>query len=396
MYSLTDYGIQEDETTKRARGRVLSYIQLGEKEQQRLLEYCAKNIPRDRYVHPKMVRYCVAYCDPSTPAGQDAARVLADYELRHGARECMSVHPFALGQLSDICGLDRKYMRKLDEVSAKAWRRELLCTNLNELFDKQTFLNRRKQEAKFLHRLVGNELRGVLTQSYNRHLVSHAVLQPFLQVCGECGLKPVKATITDTRVSLQTYLPFAFQPIPGEFVAIGACWSNSDFGEGRLRVSCNLLRLRGGGSLVTEDAFSRTHIGSVVTDTDLVLSDDVAVKELETVAAAIQSTVRAVLAPKQVEKILEAIELAHAERIPWQKVRDVLGKFLTKAEIASVAEMLERGVEELPAPGIGADGNPLPTRWWAASALAHLAEKQTDPGKAFDLKQAAGTFLEEK
>lgn len=400
MFSASDYGISEKESpaARRARNQILTTIQLGKDEQKRLVDYCARNIPRDRYVHPSLMEFGVLGTLDVNP---DTAPVIISYARGEsakpwGAIEGKRLHKHALGQLCDIAGLPRIWLNVNNVDSEKGWRRDLLVHDLNTLFKNQTFVNRKKQPAKFLHRLVGDEVRAVLTQSYNRHLVSAAVLQPFLAVCDEIGLQPTRASITDMRVGLQTYLPFAFEPIPGEFIALGAWWGNSDFGQGRVRVSHTVMRVSGnaGGSMLTEDAFSRTHIGSIVEETDLILDEQTAVKELEAVASAIQSTVRALMEPAQVQKILDVIARAHEAKIEWAKLKAGLAKALSKSEVQNVEDMLVHSVEELPRAGIGADGQPLPSRWWAAAALSHLASKQVDPARELELKQVAGQFLE--
>lgn len=400
MFTAVDYGISEKESPayRRARNQILTTIQLGRDAQARLVEYCARNIPRDRYVHPGLMQFEVQGGEDVNP---DTAPVILTYARGQPAKpwgsvEAMRLHKHALGQLCDIAGLNRPWLNTNNVDSGNGWRRDLLVHDLNTLFKHQVFLNRRKQPAKFLHRLVADEVRAVLTQSYNRHLVSTAVLQPFLAVCEEIGLQPSRAVITDMRVGLQTYLPFAFEPIPGEFIALGAWWGNSDFGQGRVRVSHTILRVSGnaGGSMLTEDAFSRTHIGSIVEETDLVLDDATAVKELEAVASAIQSTVRALMEPAQVQKILDAIARAHEAKIEWPKLKAGLLKALSKSEIQNVEDMLVHSIEELPHAGLGSDGQPLPSRWWAAAALSHLASKQVDPARELELKQVAGKFLD--
>lgn len=385
-----EYNQPVDEKTQQATQRVLAYLTIGEAEQKKLIDHCARNIPRDRYVPPSKCGFEV----PHRPQ-EEKALIEISYrrgELR-GPDEYMRLHKHALGQLCDICGVPRVFMSKFNEDAPGAWRRGLLAHSMNVCFEKQTFVNKLKKPAAFLHRIVGDELRAVLTQSYNRHLLSNAVLQPFLAACKEVGLQPAKAVVSDMRVHLQTYLPIAFQPIPGEFVALGTCWGNSDFGQGKLKISHNILRLNGGGNLLLDDAFSRVHLGSVVTDTDMVLSDDVAVKELEAIAAATRSAVTEAMRPERVEKILEAVKAAAEACIPWSQLKQQLSKALTKDDLSSIESMLEERIEDLPPPGVGADGQPLPSRWWAAAALSHLAEKTVDPTKAMEIKGVAGSFL---
>jgi hypothetical protein len=368
---------------------VKSLITVGENEQKKLVEYCMKNIPRDRYVpmDPGFMQFSNDFW-----GDKDGAPVSIVYN-REGKEEPIKVHLHALGQLADLYGLPRAYMTRLNERSKNGWMRSLLAHNYNTLFKHQVFLNRRKQSAKFLHRLVGDELRAVLTQSYNRHLLSATMLQPFLSAIEEVGVKPARATITDMRVHLQCYLPYVFEPIPKEYVALGTAWSNSDFGQGRLKISHTILRLNGTGDLVTDDAFSRVHLASVVEETDLVLDDEVARKELEAVSAATKSAVRETMKPERIKKILGAIAAAHEEKIPWYQLKSHLAKFLGKKELSTVEDFIKDRIQDLPPAGFDSSGEPLLSGWWGASVLAHLSEKATDPAEGMRLKQAAGTFL---
>lgn len=394
-FSALDYGISDDTKTAAAARLIRSRLSLGSSEQARLVDYCARNIPRDRYVHPHLTNFKVGMGDSPI---SNSSSLFIRYARGPKAKpwssdETIKIHKHAMGQLCDVVGLDRRYMHRLDENSEDAWRRNLLAVNLNTHFMKQQLINRLKKPAEFLHRLVGDELRAVLTQSYNRHLVSAVVLQPFLAACSEVGLQPAKAVVSDMRVHLQTYLPYAFQPIPGEFVALGTCWGNSDFGQGKLRISHNVMRLNGGGNLVTDDAFSRVHIGGVVTDTDMVLSDEVAKKELEAVAEATRSAVLTAMQPEQVNRVLEAIQKADAAQIPWAKLKGSLSKALTKVDLASIEDMLVNRITDLPTPGTDSDGEPLTSKWWAAAAVSHLAENTLDTTKQMELKTYAGQLL---
>lgn len=391
MFTEEDYEIANTKDVQAARKKILAHIQLGDKEANRLIEFCAANIPRDSYVHPRAMELDLE--PPRAPDYHNESPLLMAY-LQKPKTFC-KIHPHALGQLCDLIGLPRTWMNKLNVPSENRWKRSLLMHSLNTSFYNTTLLNARKKEAEFLHRKVGNELRAVLTQSYNRHLVSAVVLMPFLEVCAELGVKPVRAQITDMKVGLQCYLPFAFEPIPGEFLALGVWWGNSDFGQGKLRVSHTIMRLANGGSLLTEDSFSRVHLGSVVTDTDLRMDDQVAVKELEAVAAAIQSGVRAALEPAQVKKVLSAVTAAHEEKIPWSSLSHNLSRLLRKDELESIRLSMVDRIEDLPPPGVGSNGQPFVSKWWAAAALARLANSELDAVRSGELQQYAGQYLED-
>lgn len=377
-----DYELADTKDRREAKAQLIARFKLGKNQKDRLIQHCANNIPRDSYVSPASMMFV-------TDVEKDGI-----LHLRYDGdpKKVVALHAHALGQLCSIVDLPALWRKKLDVPVP--WRRALLVNDLNTLYENVQLLNARKQPAKYLHRKVGNELRAVLTQSYNRHLISTAVLQPFLAVCEEVGLVPVHAHVTDLKVGLQTYLPVAFEPVPGEFVALGAWWGNSDFGQGKVRISHTVMRIASGASLLTEDTFSRVHLGAVVQDTDMVLSDEVAIKELEAVAAATRSAVRVGIEPDNVKKTLKAIQLAYEAHIAWSVLKHKLDKFLNMDEVKSLETALNEKIKELPSPGVGSDGKPLASRWWAAAAVANLASKQMDEGRAADLKLAAGKFLD--
>lgn len=381
MHTSVDYGIVEDRDLLAAKQVLLSKITIGKDRARLLVGHVAKNIPRDRYVPPHLMRFEV-------PKDTDSIKLA--YAQRD---ESVSIHRHALSQLAQTAGLPLTYVRFLNDDSDSCWKRHLLAFNLNRLFEKQDFLNRLKEPAEFLHRLVGDELRAFLTQSYNRHLMSMPLLNGFLEACQGVGAEPVQALVTDTRVGLQCYLPYAFQPLPNEFIAVGAWWGNSDFGDGRLKVSHTVLRIYAGSTAVMEDSYSRVHLGSVVRDSDITLSDEVAVKEIDTVCTAIKDAVRIVLSPDSVRRLLIVIKKADEEGIPWKILKTRLAAVLTKEEIGKLEEAYEQKIVDLPSPGVGADGTPLASKWWTSSALAWLADKETDIVRQTDLRQAAGKHL---
>jgi len=380
----------KEQLAERAKQLIQSRVQLGEDRVRALIKNCANNVPRDRYVHPRLMRFS---------ADENTQKLLIQYARGHGDSmwstvEEARIHNNALGQISDVAGINRQYVSKLNVM--EMWRLRLLAHNLNELFKNQRFLNRVKDEAEFLHRLVGTEIRAFLTQSYNRHLISQPLLVAFLEACQEVQARPTHALVTDTRVGLQCYLPQAFEPIPGEFIAVGVWWGNSDFGDGKLKVSHTVMRVNSGTSAIMEDSWSRVHLGSVVRDADIRLSDEVAKKEIDTVATAIKDAVKSILNPGSIQRLLDAIAQANAEEIPWMKLQGQLRKILSKDQVDKIGTMLETKIQDLPQPGMDSKGNLLASRWWTSSAIAYLADLESEEDKKADLKQLAGVYLEDK
>lgn len=385
MFDPSLYGASPSPEAEKARAMIHSKIQLGKNAQQRLIAHCAKNIPRDRYVRPTPSGMVFTY--KSDLDNHVVLRYTGDNN------KLVKIHAHALGQIADTCGLSRNYLTRLH--TGEAWREELLAHNLNQLFLNQEFRNRLKEPAEFLHRLVGDELRGFLTQSYNRHLLSMPLLAAFKEACDEVGAQPAHGYATDTKVGLQCYLPYAFEPTEGEFVAIGVWWGNSDFGDGKLKVSHTIMRVSGWGSAILEDSYSRVHLGGVVRDSDIRLSDEVAAKEIDVVASAIKDAVHKVLAPEPVKRLCAAITQAAEEEIPWDKLKGQLNKLLQREQVDKLQTFIDQPITDLPPPGRDQYGRHLASKWWAAAAVALLAEHETDAGRQADMKQVAGKFLGE-
>lgn len=373
------YNISTSKKTSLAQERLEARFNIGQREQDKLLEQVANMHIRDRLVPPAKMRF---HTDkkPMLFYGIDQAGV--------------DIHPHALGQMCSVAGITKTYVNRL--LSGEAWEQELFDHNLNTLFQKGTYLDRARNPTKFLHRLVGNELRGFLSRNFNRHLASLPLLRGFVQSCAQVGARPVEATTSSVRFSLKCYLPHVFEPVPGEFVAVGGLWSNSDFGSGRLKVALSTMRISGGTTAVLDDVMSRVHIGSVIQDSDLEVSDETAAKEVDTQVSAIRDAVLSQLAPEPVNRLLEVIAAAHEEHVPWARLKGELSRLLQKTEMADVKKMLETGLDDivdLPPPGRTEGGDPIPTRWWASNVVSWMASKEQNPDRQSDLQQLAGEIL---
>lgn len=323
----------------------------------------------------------------------ESERIAITYPNRGDSR-AYSVHPHALHQLCErtVPKVPIHYARSL--AANEGWERLLLCHSLNKLFDNGPFV-KKNVPVKYLHRIVGNELRGFLSIRFNRYLSSRPMLAAFLNACSFMQAAPVDANWTDVHFNLKCYLPLVFEPIPGEFIALGCSWSNSDFGAGRMSVTLSCLRIQRGHHLVLDKALSKVHVGSVIQADgfeDLMISEETMLKEVEAQASAINDTVCNLLGEESIQTALEAIRAAAAEDISWAKLRAGIKTLLRKNELEKLEEMLKQPLEDLPPVGQDVNGNPLPSKWWAASALGMLSEGMPSD-RRLEVQAHAGALL---
>lgn len=383
---MTDYDVASDSVGKKnAALRLANIVGPGKEAQAAVLSKVMGMNIIDKLVAPG------AFSFHPTPVD----RLRLNYAGMSGDR--ITIHPNALGQVASIVGIPMTYVGRLrvpytvEMSSDDAWRIELLCHNFNTLLHKESYRDRKRNPAKHLHRFVGKELRGFLTRSYNRKLSNRNLLRPFVETCQAFEAVPIGATATDVRVSLKYVLPYIFEPVDGEFVAFGVTYANSDFGKGRQRVSGTCLRISSGTVSVLEDALCRVHLGSVIQESDIELSEETEDLELETHQSAVRDTVKEVLSPKAVQSAVATIQKAHEQEIPWYKLKSALAKILQKSEVEDIHKLLEAEEDVIDLPPVHTRGTA--TAWWASAVVGHFADKQMDGERKLDLQALAGSFL---
>lgn len=343
-----------------------------------LVHKVANTVIRDRLVPPKKMIF-----------GDDNNGLCIIYD---GEIKSHRIHRHALNQLCQKVNFPITYLNTLTKDSER-WKLDLLKHNLNELFWKTEFPDR-SGTPRFLHRIVGSELRGFLSRRFNRQIASLPLLVSFVDACSRSGAVPIDAVATDVKSSLKCMLPVAFEPIPGEVVSFGVEWSNSDFGAGRLQVSFCLWTPRTNRFSVLDTSISRVHIGSVLEDSDIEMSEDTANKEAEAQCSAVQDAVKTMLDEEAINKVLGVIKRAHEEQIPWRQLRVHFQRLLNKQEYTLIESVFENDIIELPTVSFDAtDGTRIPNKWWAAQALSWLASKQDDLERKLELEHASGNFL---
>jgi hypothetical protein len=388
---LSELEAKDSKKKELAKQRLSSLVTKGIAQQQYLVETVTKMVIVDRLVGPRSMRFFIRSED-NDPNKTGVMKILYERPGQIGGDDRF-IHNHALGQLASVAGMPKVYVNTL--LTGPYWRQELLCYNLDDLYHKGVFLDRKKEPAKFLHRMVGNELRGFLSRSYNRKLLTAPLLRAFVEACAQHSAGPVSAYATPVRTGLKCMVPYVFEPIDGEFVSFGVTFSNSDFGAGRTKVSGTVMRISSGTISVLADKFSRVHLSSIIEESDIEMSDETADKELQAHKSAIKDAVTAQVSDESIERMIRTIQVAHENQIPWYKLKDKLGKVLQKKDLDFVEQLLKSGgdsIVDLP-PAAKKDDDYIATGWWAANVLGWMANRESDEDKRADLQQLAGEVI---
>lgn len=368
---------------KQAEQRMEERFLGGERQQRSLLDAVAQLVIVDRLVPPKLMEF--------VPEG---TTVKLRYLGGSALMDDHAIHRHALGQL---CGKVKMPMNFVNMLNGEQEPRKpaLLAHNLNELFHMEKWEDKDGSSIRFLHRLVGGEIRGFLSRKYNRRLASAPLLRAFVDACQAVGARPIEATSSPVRVSLKCLLPTVIEAFPGEFVCFGTEWTTSDFGAARLVVASTVWRVGSHTSSVLDDTYSKVHLGSIIEDSDIEMSDATALKELSAHQSAITDAVTQQLTPKALERLSDALRAAHDEKIPWTRLKGQLSKFLSKSDVLLVQHTLDKkgdGILDLP-PLSYEGAEAVPNLYWASSAVSALANKSDDADRRTELQKEAGKLL---
>lgn len=374
-----------------ARERLKSRLAEGEREERALLDKVANMVIKDRLVPPSLVQFGLR---GNWELGLSYG---PSWEKSEGTP--LRIHKHALHQMAIKVGMSTAYMTMLrsgEKNIDESWKVDLLAHNLNELFHNTPFKERNEDTSRFLHRIVDNELRGFLSRRYNRNLASAPLLRSFVEACKGMGAQPVEATATPVRLSLKCLLPHVLEPFPGEVVAFGVEWANSDFGAGKMSVCLTVWRAGNATSMVLDEAIGKVHLGALIEDSDIEFSEGTVRAEIETYQRAVEDAVRAQLSPEALTRIVEGIRLASEEKIPWTRLRAKLGSLLSKKESEWLRDTFDNqnmSIIDLPPVSYEPSGERALNVYWAASAVAALASRIEDPERRLDLQREAGKLF---
>ena len=298
------------------------------------------------------------------------------YDFHH-----FSLHDNAVGQLAAKMGIPTRYLKDL--AAGKEWQRGLASRILNEHCENT-------ERSRMLVRCVGDEVRGVLSDSYRR-LNSIDILTAFVREATEEGAVVADALYTDTKMFVETLLPMPIE-IPtaknGTVVLFaGARFSTSDFGDGALDMRAFLLNGACLNGMVRESMMRQIHLGAKLPDS-LALSEETYRLDTATSVSAVRDLTRGLYSKENI--MAKAIEIQKAADIDvdFQKeiTRLVKGGSMLKAEGEEVEKILMRNN-----PDDGVQGG---SSLWKLTQAITAHAREVEPLRARELQEISGALLD--
>lgn len=291
-----------------------------------------------------------------------------------------SIHDNAIGQLADRMGIPQKYLRGL--AGGDAWAKALAATVLNEH-------SGWTQRSRVLVRTVGEQVRGVLSDSYRR-LDSVEILTAFVQEAASQGAVISDAYMNDTKIWAETILPTPLT-IPtsknGDVIIFaGARFSTSDYGDGAVDMRAFLLNGACLNGMVRESVMKQVHLGSKLPD-NIQLSKETYALDTSTTVSAVRDLTKGLFCKDNLMR--KAIEIQGASDIDVDFEQEL--KRLTrdggllKQEGKEVEKILMRND-----PDDGVQGGA--TLWKLTQAITAHARELT-PERSRELHEISGQLM---
>lgn len=291
-----------------------------------------------------------------------------------------TLHDNAIGQLADRMGIPQRYLRGL--ASGEPWAKQLAATLLNEH-------SGWTQRSRVLVRTVGQQVRGVLSDSYRR-LNSVEILTTFVQEAADQGAVISDAYMNDTKIWAETILPTPLT-VPtaknGDVVIFaGARFSTSDYGDGAVDMRAFLLNGACLNGMVRESVMKQVHLGSKLPD-NLQLSQQTYELDTKTTVSAVRDLTKGLFSKDNLMKKAIEIQGASEMEVDFEHELKRLTRDggLLKQEGKEVEKILMRNDPE-----DGVQGGA--TLWKLTQAITAHA-RELSPERSRELHELSGQLL---
>lgn len=341
----------------KAQERIAALVQKGAMRAGNVIEKIMTEVPTDRVAKARAFQFV-----PDFPVAFDLP-----------STERQTLHRHALTQAASIGNIPMAYVDHLTSIGDP----ELLAHNFNKMFG--------RLDSRHLIRSVDNHARAVVSDKFRR-LDSRPTVEMLIGAFQEVGLQPYEGRFLETKVEIQAIVPQLYSPFPGELVAFGLSYRNSDYGDGSFQVRGFILRPACANGLVVENVLREVHVGKRLSD-DIQYADETYLADGRAMALAARDAVRAALGPAKIEEQLLRLKAANEVKVDPAKAGETLRRRgLTKSESESVvAHFKSPDVVSLP---------PNPSALRMSNAISWLANSTKDQGRRQELQDAAGSWLQ--
>lgn len=300
-------------------------------------------------------------------------------EMRLGNDGVYRIHDNAIGQLGDKLNVPSKYIREL--ASGADWQKKLASTILNE---HSAWTGR----TRTLVRTVGDEVRGVLSDSYRR-LNSETIIMSFLETANKMGGQLADGFMDATRIYLEVLMPetIAIPTAKNGVVemAFGARLSTSDYGDGALELRAFLMQGVCLNGMCRDSVMRQVHLGGRLPD-NIALSQRTYELDTKTQASAIRDLTKGIFSKDSIMKRALEIQGASAMEVDMEKELKSLqrGK-LSKDEV--------KGVEKILMANKADDGVTGESTLWKLVQGITAHSRDLEPRRQRDLQEIAGDLM---
>lgn len=311
-----------------ARTRLESALSNGMRSAGPVIQQILTQVPDDEIVRAR---------ETTIEVGPDGRAFFATPEA---SRSQLNDHAF--GQLVARAGVPVSYARDLldglrdgklrtQERDQNRWRGELVQHLVSQHLTHSS--------ERFLVRRVDGTTRGVLSDAFKR-IDARPMLESFVETAKAMGAQPISGHATDTRVAVRAIIPTIHEPYPGEALAFGLNYSNSDFGAGAFNVTMFALRLWCLNGAVGDSELKAVHSGARIAE-NIQFSRDTHDKTTRALAAQTRDVVRALLGPAAITERLDAIRSVASKEVTFEEAWKSVGKSLGKGDKEAVKAAFE-------------------------------------------------------
>lgn len=293
----------------------------------------------------------------------------------HGDLQSYDLNPHAHGQIAGKLGIPKKYYDRL-----LAGYPQLLANNINTFFQEEN-------ERRMLRTLDGT-VRAYLSDKFRTDMDNYDVANAALPILKEVpDLNIMSLGVTDTRMYIKATFPRIRANVSlNDPVTAGIVISNSEVGNGSLRIEPLIYRLVCYNGMISGTVLKKFHVGArhgLSDEAFQVLTQETRDKSAEAMRSIIRDVVKAATNELDFNTRVKALTDAQDQRIEGDvpKAIEVLGNRLnlTQGEQSGILRHLIEGGDL--------------TQYGLANAVTRLSQDVEDYDRATELERQGGNVI---